>query len=341
MVRSRLHAVAVGHLQRIVGIGQLLDRLGQIALCGRLGLHRGGLCALLPRHVLRVGRHLVFQRLLEHAVVVLRVGLRLPKRAELLLSLLLHVFEDVKDARAVRLVDGGGRGAQVLVLGLAALAGLHQGHEPGLVRGREGGGVHEGAERAEEGALAGRGHLREGGGVLGHLLLEDDEGAAERVDRVDELRLARGEVLGLALADGGGVREVGVGGGDARGQLLDLHRGGLGVRGFLGDRRLELLLLRGCGLDLELLVLRSIVTPSEELLVRLRLGLALLGHLRRQAVHELEHLAERVRGRAAPRREHLLSAVRSKSQDQGEHARGLHCTGIYNGRIYNGGRVGL
>ena len=100
---------------------------------------------LLICEILLVGRFLVFQALLQHVVIVLRVGLSLPQVSEFGLRLVLEILGHIDDAGAVGLVDRGGRGTKGrfvglgggLVTGPVRLLRLHKSNQLLLGRARE------------------------------------------------------------------------------------------------------------------------------------------------------------------------------------------------------------
>ena len=140
VVRGGLHAVAVGRLERLLRVRQVLLGDHEVALSGGLGLLRGGLGALLLVHLLGVRGDGVLQGLLHHVEVVLGLGLSLAEVRQLALGLL-HVLKDVHDAAALGLVDLRGRRAHLLVLSVVGggLTGLHEGDKLLLVLAGDGG----------------------------------------------------------------------------------------------------------------------------------------------------------------------------------------------------------
>mmetsp|Transcript_92027 Transcript_92027/g.233973 ORF Transcript_92027/g.233973 Transcript_92027/m.233973 type:complete len:236 (+) Transcript_92027:1270-1977(+) len=235
--------MAAGGLQGLRRIGDVLHGRRQVALGGGPGLLGAGLGGLLVVELLAVGAHLVLQRLLQHVVVVLRVALGLAQTRKLLLGLLLQVLEHVEDVVAVGLVAVRGRRAHAVVVVGVRLLGLHQGHELRAVGARQGGGVNDGGNGADQRVGARSVDLREGSGVLLHLPLQHADGAADGVDGLHELSLAGGKILVLIVADLRGALELALVGGNAVCHLLNLRRRGLGVARSLADCRLELLLL--------------------------------------------------------------------------------------------------
>mmetsp|Transcript_63313 Transcript_63313/g.166029 ORF Transcript_63313/g.166029 Transcript_63313/m.166029 type:complete len:324 (+) Transcript_63313:1223-2194(+) len=312
--------MAAGGLQGRRRIGDVLHGRRQVALGGGTGLLGAGLGGLLVLELLAVGTHLVLQRLLQHVVVVLGVALGLAQARKLLLGLLLQVLEHVEDVVAVGLVAFCGRRAHAVVVVGVRLLGLHQGHELPLVCACERCGIDDSRQRVHQVVRVGGVDLCEGRRVLLHLALENADGTGDGIDGLHELGLTRGKILEFFVPDLGRGLELAVVGGHAACELLDLRRGCLHIAGGLADGGVELGALVLGSLQLVLRVLRGIVAPLDEIVVRFRLGLTLLRDLRRQGVHQAQDLPERVRAR---------SRRNSTEDHQGEERHGagkLHCS---------------
>mmetsp|Transcript_94219 Transcript_94219/g.304936 ORF Transcript_94219/g.304936 Transcript_94219/m.304936 type:complete len:569 (+) Transcript_94219:566-2272(+) len=319
VVGSDLQAGAPARLHRLLRVRELLPRNLEVARGAGLGLLRRGLAGLLLIHVLVVGGELILQGLLEHLEVV-RVGvLGLAEVAELTLGLLLQVLQDLQDAAALALVRRGGRRAELGVLVLGALLGLHEGDELLLVRAREGRGVEHRAQGLEHGLHAALAvDLSQSRRVFRHLLREDAGGAVEGIDGVHELGLGTLELGRLLAPDLRGVRQLRLGGGDGAGEVRNLVGGHRGVAGQLVNLGLRFGHLLGRRLDGVLAVLRRVVAPLEILLVGLGLGLALLDDLALQLAQELQDLANWV---------HLLPRDGGAGGAEEGGGDGLHCSG--------------
>mmetsp|Transcript_70 Transcript_70/g.206 ORF Transcript_70/g.206 Transcript_70/m.206 type:complete len:467 (-) Transcript_70:296-1696(-) len=248
VIHGRLHAILGRQIALFDHLLKLLGRAREVALCSCLCFLGAGLGRLFLGHVLLARSNLRLEGLLQHVEVVPRISLGLPERGELPFRLLLQVLDHVQDARAARL--GGRRSwcAQVvvLVLVLRVAASLNQTHQLIAVCAREGRSVSRCGQRLQHAGHVADVRLQQGGGVLLRLALEDAEGPGEGVDGVQELLLAHGEVGSLLLADLGRLRQVRLGGGGRRHELLDLDARGLNVAVELIDLGLQLFLLRGC-----------------------------------------------------------------------------------------------
>ena len=97
------------------------------------------------------------------------------------------------------------------------------------------------------------------GAALGHLALQDADGALDHADRLHELLLLGDEVGVLLSADVGGGLQVSLVRGDAGGELLDLRVEGRGRGGLLLDGRGQGLDLGLAGLDLVAELLRAVL----------------------------------------------------------------------------------
>mmetsp|Transcript_55694 Transcript_55694/g.145254 ORF Transcript_55694/g.145254 Transcript_55694/m.145254 type:complete len:232 (-) Transcript_55694:300-995(-) len=201
MVCGHLHARGVRGSQLLLGIRQVL--IGHLQLTLRVGLGLLGfrLTRLLILHVLLIRRCLGIQGLLQHLVVVLCVGLAFTQVAQLALSLVLHVLQDLDNASALRLVHLGSRCPKLRVLVLRSLPVLNKGDELLLVSRRKRRCIEHGTKRLQRVGHVGRVQLSQGRGVLRHLLLQDADRAAQNIDYFHQLLLARNKICGFLLAD--------------------------------------------------------------------------------------------------------------------------------------------
>mmetsp|Transcript_53359 Transcript_53359/g.157142 ORF Transcript_53359/g.157142 Transcript_53359/m.157142 type:complete len:719 (+) Transcript_53359:132-2288(+) len=327
------HAVVVQVAEGLDVLPEVLLGDREVALVGGLGLAGLGLVLLGLVHVLLGVREPVLEGLLQHLEVVGPLLLGLPEVVELRLGLLEEALERLDDGAALLLVRLGVRGAQGLLLGaelrvlllavlqLARVVALQQGRE--LLRAVRGQGA---------GVDDGRQGLRQGGRVLDlhqgraalHLALQDGDGALELVDGGHELLLLLAEGLRLGAADQGRRLEVGLVGGDGRGELLDLRGGRLDDVGLLLDGGLQVADLGLTDLDLVADLDRAVLAPLRELVVCLLGRSALREDLLLHLAQELQDLAHRV-GLASV----LIAARhggRAGDEDEGEESRKcLHC----------------
>mmetsp|Transcript_36818 Transcript_36818/g.104745 ORF Transcript_36818/g.104745 Transcript_36818/m.104745 type:complete len:252 (+) Transcript_36818:1095-1850(+) len=228
---------------------------------------------------------------------MLAVDLGLAQICKLALRLLLHVLQHIHDASALALVRRRGRRAELGILVLGALLRLHERRQLLLVAAGEGGGIEKGTERLEHTRVhtAGGANLSQRRGVLGDLLHQDAHGTVQGVDAVSQLCLRGAKLHRLLVADLCGILQLDLGLGDRAGEIRDLVGGNRGVAGQLANLGFQVIHLLGGRLNRELPVLGRVVAPLEVLLVRLRLGLALLHNLRLQLAQQLQHLPDGVR----------------------------------------------
>mmetsp|Transcript_108882 Transcript_108882/g.283936 ORF Transcript_108882/g.283936 Transcript_108882/m.283936 type:complete len:214 (-) Transcript_108882:313-954(-) len=210
MVCRHRHALRLDHREHALCPLQGLHDDAEILLVTGLLLLGGTFCCLLIVEVLAAVAHAVFQALLQHQVVLLRVRFRLPEGTEIFLRLLLEVLHQVDEPSGVRLVDCRGWCARQLIVSrvLVLRRGLHQRHQFVLVSGGQRRCVDHGAERLHHGLEVGVVDLSERGRVLLHLLGDNADGTLQGVHCVHELRLVRLEFRRLFLPDCSGGVEV-------------------------------------------------------------------------------------------------------------------------------------
>mmetsp|Transcript_6604 Transcript_6604/g.15166 ORF Transcript_6604/g.15166 Transcript_6604/m.15166 type:complete len:619 (+) Transcript_6604:125-1981(+) len=250
-----LHAVGVQRgLGALVG-GHVLRRRGKVALGLCLGGTAGAQALLGIAQVGVTVLDLVLQILLQDLEVLQARGLRLPEAVELRVGLVQQVLERRDDAAvllpahavSVALVHVRVGRAQVAVVLAGLLHVLEKRGELTSVAGAKQRGLHHGLQRVDDAGALDLQHR--GGADLGHLALEDGDGALQRVDHLDEFLLLGSEVRLLLGADLRGGLQVGGVKRELGGQLLDLRVETIDVGALLGDGGLQAGDLPRGGLD--------------------------------------------------------------------------------------------
>merc|ERR1719240_459679 len=287
------HALLLEVLEVRLGIRESLGSRVELALRSGLSLLRSGLGLLRLIHdLLSIGHH-VLELLLQHVVVELGVHLGLLRGCKLSLRLLEHILQNGDDAAGLGLVSRRVRGASRLQLErevfIAALR-LDERSDLEPVGGVDARGGDEALEGVRD-LLHGRAALDEAS--LRHLPLDDGDRPLEHANGLSELLLQLDKVRVLLLPNLCGRREILLGRGDRRAELLDLRLSDADLGFLVRDGRFGALNIRFGGLDLKLRLLRLVVAEGSEFLIELRLRLSLLDDLSLEALEQLDRLLDR------------------------------------------------